>query len=63
MNNPVGDQIKRVRWAGHVTRTTEMRNAYCLKTLKGRNHFEDIGLDRRIILNLKGKGKVVHVLF
>jgi hypothetical protein len=36
----------RIRWAGHVPRMEEMRNAF----LNGRYHLEDLGLDRKIIL-------------
>jgi hypothetical protein len=43
---------RRTRWAKHVARMGEMRNAYniFLENVKGKDHSEDIGLDERIIL-------------
>jgi hypothetical protein len=47
----LGDEMKE-RGMGHVARMGEMRNAYKfqLEYLKGRDHFEDLGLDGKIIL-------------
>jgi len=41
-----------VRWTGDVARTGELTNAYkfWLKNLKGRDHSEDLDVDRKIIL-------------
>jgi hypothetical protein len=42
-----------MRWAGHVARILEMRNAYNIlveKNLKGRGHLEDLGVKGKIIL-------------
>jgi hypothetical protein len=41
-----------MRWAGHVTCIGKMRNhtKFWLETLKGRDHLEDLGIDRKIIL-------------
>jgi hypothetical protein len=41
-----------MRLAGHVARRGEMRNAYKILSGKseGRDHSEDLGVDRRIIL-------------
>jgi hypothetical protein len=50
-----------MRWAGHVAQM-EMRNAYTILTLKGRDLSEDLGVDGGIVLEgiLKeiGWGKV-----
>jgi hypothetical protein len=45
-------KCKRMRWAGHVARVGEMRNAFKISSenLKGRDHSEDLGVDGRIIL-------------
>jgi hypothetical protein len=40
---------RRIRWAGHVVRTGE-RRAVWWGNLRERNHFENPGVDRRIIL-------------
>jgi hypothetical protein len=44
---------KRMGLAGHMACTGEMRSTYkvWLESLKGRDHFEDLGIDGRIILN------------
>jgi hypothetical protein len=43
----------RMRWAGHVARMGEMRNAYTwLESLKGRVHSEGLGVDGRIKMDL-----------
>jgi hypothetical protein len=39
----------RMRWTGHAARMGEMRNTY-KENLKGRDYSEDLGIDRRIIL-------------
>jgi hypothetical protein len=41
-----------MRWAGHVESMREMRNAYIIFVRKheGRDHTEDLGIDRRITL-------------
>jgi hypothetical protein len=41
-----------LRWTGHVARMGELGNAYIFRSenLKGRYHLEDVGLDRKIIL-------------
>jgi len=43
---------RRVRWAGHVVRMGEMRNAYNILVGKseGKKHSEDLRLDGNIIL-------------
>jgi hypothetical protein len=43
---------RRLRWAGHVARMGKRRDAYRALVGKpeGRNHLEDPGIDRRIIL-------------
>jgi hypothetical protein len=53
----------RMRWAGNVACMGETRNAYKIlfKNLKGRDHLEDLGVDRRVILKWilrKESGKV-----
>jgi hypothetical protein len=42
----------RMRWAGHVAHMEEMRNAYknWSENLTGRDHYEDLSVDIRIIL-------------
>jgi hypothetical protein len=44
-----------MRWAKHVARVGEIRHAssFWLENLKGRGHFEDLGLDWRIILEYR----------
>jgi hypothetical protein len=54
---------RKVRWAGHIARTRETRNAYKVwsENLKGRDLSEELGVDGRIILEeILGKegGKV-----
>jgi hypothetical protein len=49
---------RRMRWSGHVARMGrgEMRTKVWLGNLKGRDHSEDIGVGRRIILKwISGK--------
>jgi hypothetical protein len=48
----LGDQIKGVRWVGHVTCMEEKRKAYRVLVwkLEVRDHLEDLGIDERIIL-------------
>jgi hypothetical protein len=43
---------RRMKWAEHVTRVGEMRNAYntLVGNLKRRDHSEDLGVDGRIVL-------------
>jgi len=44
---------RRIRCAGHEVRTGMMRNTYKIligKNKKGRDHWEDTGIDGRIIL-------------
>jgi hypothetical protein len=42
---------RRIRWVGHVACLGEMRNAkFFLQNLKGKYHFEQLGVDRRIVL-------------
>jgi hypothetical protein len=43
---------RRMRWAGHVTRMGERRDAYrvLMGKLEGKNHLEDPGVDGMIIL-------------
>jgi hypothetical protein len=48
----------RLRWTGYVARMgiREMRTKFCLESLKGRDHLEDLGADERIILkSISGK--------
>jgi hypothetical protein len=43
----------RMRWAGHVARVGETRNAYnklLVKKPEGRDHSKDLGVDGKIIL-------------
>ena len=42
-----------IRWAGHVARMRERRVVYkvLVENLKERDHLEDPGVDRRIILS------------
>ena len=43
---------RRMRWAGHVARTGETRNAYrLLKRESESNRFEDLDIDGRLLLN------------
>jgi hypothetical protein len=46
-------QSRRMRWAGHVTRTGEERNVYrvLVGNPKKRDHFEDQVVDRRMDQN------------
>jgi hypothetical protein len=41
-----------MRWAGHLARRGEIKNAYKTLTenLNGRDHLETLGIDRMIIL-------------
>jgi hypothetical protein len=42
-----------MRWVGHVARIREMRNTkFWSEDQKGRNYSEDLGVDRRITLEL-----------
>jgi hypothetical protein len=43
---------RRMRWARHVARMGEMRNAYkiLVEILKGKAHAEDLGVDGKITL-------------
>jgi len=43
---------RRIRWAGHVACMEERRGVYRVLVGKpeGKNHLEDLGVDRRIIL-------------
>jgi hypothetical protein len=43
---------RRMRWAGHVTRMRETKNAYrvLVGNLSEEDHLEDPGVDERIIL-------------
>ena len=45
-------KLRRMRWVWHVARMGERRGAYrvLVGKLEGRNHFEDPGVDGRIIL-------------
>jgi hypothetical protein len=45
-------KARRMRWAGHVTRIGEMRNAYKILIVKpeGKRPLEDLGVDEMIIL-------------
>jgi hypothetical protein len=45
---------RKMRWARHVARMGEMRNAYMhsVGTPEGKNHSEDLGVDGRIIFKL-----------
>jgi hypothetical protein len=47
-----GDQTIRMRWAGHVARwgRAEVHTGFWWGYLRERGHFEDPGLDGRIIL-------------
>jgi hypothetical protein len=52
---------KKIRWAGHVTcmGRLEMFTKFWLKSLKGRDHSEELGVDGRIILmDLREIGRV-----
>jgi hypothetical protein len=44
---------KIIRWVGHVEHMEEreMHTVFCMENLKGGDHSEDLGLDRRIILD------------
>jgi hypothetical protein len=44
----------RMRWTEHVAHMGEMRRAYknLFRKPKGRHHFEDLSIDRKIILEL-----------
>jgi hypothetical protein len=41
-----------MRWAGHIARMEDIRNAYNILVGKseGKNHSEDLGIDGKIIL-------------
>jgi hypothetical protein len=39
-----------MRWTGPVARKREMHRKFVLGSLKGRHHWEDLGVDGRIIL-------------
>jgi hypothetical protein len=43
---------RRIRWTGFVVRMGDMRNAtkFWLKSLKVRNHSQDLGVDGRVML-------------
>jgi hypothetical protein len=43
---------RRIRWAGHVARMGEVKNAYKMFNgkLNGRDHKEDLSVDGKIIL-------------
>jgi hypothetical protein len=43
---------RRMRWAGHVASTGEIKNTYAilLESLKGRCHSEDLGIRDRVTL-------------
>lgn len=43
---------KKMRWLGHVARMEEikMHTKFWSKHRKGRDHFEDLGIDGRMIL-------------
>jgi hypothetical protein len=42
---------RRMRWAGHIARRGEMENTKLWsKNVKGRDHFEELGIDGKIIL-------------
>jgi hypothetical protein len=45
-------KARRMRWAGHVVHMGEVRGAYniWLGSLKGGDHWEDLGVDGRITL-------------
>jgi hypothetical protein len=45
-------ESRRMKWAGHVARMGEMRNAFCILVGKPerKNHSDDVGVDGRIIL-------------
>jgi hypothetical protein len=46
--------VKEMRkgWAGHVVHMVQMRNAYILvRKFEERDHFEDLGINSRVILN------------
>jgi hypothetical protein len=40
---------RRIRWLEHVASMEDMKNPY--ECLKEREHLEDLGLDRKLILN------------
>jgi hypothetical protein len=40
-----------MKWVGHVACMGEVRNVYkILVNLKGRHHLEDLGIDRKVML-------------
>jgi len=43
-------KLRRMRWAWHVARMKQMRNAYSARKTKRRDHSEDVGIYERIIL-------------
>jgi len=45
-------ELRRMRWAGHVARMGERRGVYrvLVGKLRERDHWEDPGIDERIIL-------------
>jgi hypothetical protein len=53
---------RRMRWDGHIARMIEMRRAYKIFNLKGRDHSEDIGVDGTNLREIMWKGMDwVHV--
>jgi hypothetical protein len=48
---------KEMKWEGHVACIVESRKAYSvlMGTSKGRDHLEDMGIDRSIILKWKSQ--------
>jgi hypothetical protein len=42
---------RRMRWAGHVARMGEVFTGFWMGSPKGRDHWEDLGVSRRITLN------------
>jgi hypothetical protein len=43
---------RRMRWAGHIARMRDIRNAYNIVVgkLEGKSHLEDLDVDERIML-------------
>jgi hypothetical protein len=39
-----------MRWVGYIAHIGDMRHTFWLENLKGRDHSEDLGIDRKIIL-------------
>jgi hypothetical protein len=48
---------RRMKWAGHAARMGrgEVFTGFCLRGLKGRYHWEDLGVDGRITLRSMGR--------